>query len=83
MKTIPFQLELRPEIREVLGNADYKKFDEELRRIDELIILSGLEQDFVERSVRRYIERAKSEGLKVKKGHVCQRQFETPQNLTM
>ena len=43
---IPFQPPLQPALPTVEGNVDYRRFRDELGRIDE-ILRSGLEQDFV------------------------------------
>jgi hypothetical protein len=72
MEIIPFQLNFRPEVRTVLGNVDYLKFEAELRRMDEIITLSGVEKDFLARSVRQYKARAAAEDLAVKTGHLAQ-----------
>ena len=71
MKTIPFQQDLRPEVRTVFGNVDYLKFEKELRRIDSLINSSEIERVFVERSVARYKAEALADGIAVKKGHLA------------
>ena len=44
---LAFQNELCPELPPVASNKDFREMDELLTRIDELIILSGLEQKFV------------------------------------
>lgn len=71
MKTIPFQQDLRPEVRTVFGNVDYLKFEKELRRIDALINSSGIERVFVERSVAKYKAEALADGIAVRKGHLA------------
>src|SRR5690349_24735105 len=43
---IPFQPSLRPALPTVEGNVDYRKFRDELSRIDQ-ILCAGLEQTFV------------------------------------
>ena len=42
------QLALRPELPVIIGNIDYKNFKELLIEIDELLIKSGIEENFVE-----------------------------------
>jgi IS5 family transposase len=76
MKTIPLQLAFRPAVRTVIGNVDYTRFEGELKRIDELLTLSGVERDFVERSVRQYEALAAADGVKVRDGHIrqCEKQ---------
>jgi len=52
-KTLPFQSELRPALPTVIGNVDYQKFEKELKRMDEVLILSGVEERFVESCVAK------------------------------
>ncbi|MBE7500042.1 MAG: transposase [Verrucomicrobiales bacterium] len=54
---IPLQGELRPVLPTVRGNVDYQRFEAELRRIDELLRLSGVEALFVERSLAGWLAR--------------------------
>lgn len=54
MKIIPLQLTFRPALRTVIGNVDYTRFEQELKRIDELLVRSGTEEDFVWRSVEQF-----------------------------
>lgn len=51
---LPFQTVLRPVLPTVLGNIDYSRFEEQLRRIDQLLVLSGVEKSFIEQSLLRY-----------------------------
>lgn len=51
---LPFQPALSPALPTVLGNVDYQEFERQLRRIDQLLIASGLEKSFVEQSLARY-----------------------------
>jgi hypothetical protein len=44
---LAFQNELCPELPPVVSNSDFREMDELLTRIDELIVLSGLEEKFV------------------------------------
>ena len=74
MKTMPFQLPFRPEVRTVRGNVDYTKFEKELHRMDELLVSSGVEMDFIERSVRQYRARAAGAGVGVRNGHIKRHQ---------
>lgn len=50
---IPFQPFLRPQLRTVLGNVDYLQFEGTLRRIDEMLIKSGVELFFVKECNKR------------------------------
>ena len=56
MKHIPFQLELVPDLPNIVGNKDYKDFRKLLERIEELLIFSGIEdlavQSFIESHLR-------------------------------
>ena len=51
---LPFQPTLCPALPVVLGNGDYQDFEERLRRMDQLLIASGVEQSFVEQSLARF-----------------------------
>jgi IS5 family transposase len=51
---LPFQPVLRPALPLVLGNVDYQDFERQLRRIDQLLLASGVEKSFVEQSLERY-----------------------------
>ena len=55
-KILPFQSELRPALPTVIGNVDYQKFEKELKRMDEVLILSGVEERFVESCVAKWLE---------------------------
>ena len=56
MEKLPHQLRFRPVLPEVIGNVDYKREKDLLIRIDELLILSGLEQQFVETSLEQWLQ---------------------------
>jgi hypothetical protein len=51
---IPFPLELRPHLPTIVGNVDYLTLRRRLEQIDALLIASGVERDFVERSLERW-----------------------------
>jgi hypothetical protein len=51
---LPFQPTLSPALPVVLGNVDYREFERQLRRMDELLRASGVEKSFVEQSLLRY-----------------------------
>lgn len=51
---LPFQPTLSPALPTVLGNVDYQEFERQLRRLDQLVRLSGLEKSFVEQCLARY-----------------------------
>jgi hypothetical protein len=66
MRIIPYQPELSTPLPVVQGNVDYLNFEETLKRIDELLYLSGIESRFVEGRVEEYlndaVEEARSKG---------------------
>lgn len=49
-KIIPFQRSLRPALPTVLGNVDYREFESLLKRIDQLLLESGVERLFIGKS---------------------------------
>jgi hypothetical protein len=51
---LPCQPTLCPALPVVLGNVDYRDFEQQLRRIDQLLRASGVEKSFVEQSLARY-----------------------------
>lgn len=51
------QPELRPALPTVRGNVDYQRFEVELKRIDEVLRLSGVQELFVERSLEHWLAR--------------------------
>ena len=51
---LPFQPVLSPALPVVLGNVDYQEFERQLRRIGQLLLLSGVEKSFVGQSLARY-----------------------------
>jgi len=53
-RILPFQPTLCPALPVVLGNVDYREFERQLRRIDQLLLASGVEKRFVEQSLARY-----------------------------
>jgi hypothetical protein len=57
-RIIAFQTELRPALPLVRGNVDYLRFEVELKRIDELLRLSGVEELFVERGLEHWLGQA-------------------------
>src|SRR5947209_6840221 len=54
---IPFPLPLTPPLRTIEGNVDYRKLRDELQRIDQLLIQSGLEQKFIRLSLEGWLTR--------------------------
>ena len=53
---IPFPTELRPRLPTIVGNVDYLTVRQRLEQIDELLRISGVEQQFVERALQRWLE---------------------------
>lgn len=51
---LPFQPTLCPALPVVLGNGDYRDFEVQLRRIDQLLLASGVEKSFVEQCLARF-----------------------------
>lgn len=58
MDFIPEQRELRRELPVVVGNVDYREFEERLERMDELLRDSGLERKFVEQQLAAWVRGA-------------------------
>lgn len=72
METISCQPELSPALRVVVGNVDYSEFRETLERIDQLLVVSGIEADFArshmeayERDVAAYAKRMGEQPRKI------------------
>ena len=74
MSLLPLQTEIRPVIKAVHGNVDYQRFREQLERINELLHYSGVEAEFVRRSVIRYEAEAAAVGSKLKRGNIVRHQ---------
>ena len=70
MEIIPLQLNFRPAVRTVAGNVDYTRFERELKRIDELLRLSGAEEKFVRRSVEQYQWRKATAEKQIRPGDI-------------
>ncbi len=51
---IPFELHLQPALPTVVGNIDYHQLRRQFQRIDELLIHSGLETQFVQECLERW-----------------------------
>lgn len=68
MQIISLQEPLRPAVPTVLGNVDYQRFSAELSRIDELLIRSGVEDAFVEKSLTKYVARGAKAGVQARPG---------------
>lgn len=51
---IPFPQELRPRLPVIVGNVDYRTLQERLEQIDAILRDSGVEREFVERSLKQW-----------------------------
>ena len=66
---LPFQPTLCPALPVILGNGDYQDFEERLRRMDQLLIVSGVEQSFVTQSLARYDQQFPNATTKSRQRH--------------
>jgi len=66
---LPFQPTLCPALPTVLGNVDYREFERQLRRIDQLLFLSGVEKSFVAQSLSRYDQQFPAAKTKARHRH--------------
>ena len=66
---LPFQPALCPALPVVLGNVDYRDFERQLRRIDQLLLLGGVEKSFVEQSLARYDQQFPAAPTKARQRH--------------
>lgn len=66
---LPFQPTLSPALPVVLGNVDYRDFERQLRRIDQLLLASGVETNFVEQSLARYDQQFPAAKTKARQRH--------------
>jgi hypothetical protein len=66
---LPFQPTLCPALPVVLGNGDYRDFEVQLRRIDQLLLASGVEKSFVEQCLARYDQQFPAAKTKVRARH--------------
>ena len=60
MEIISYQPELSPALRVVVGNVDYSEFRETLSRIDQLLMVSGIESEFVRSRMEAYENEAEA-----------------------
>ena len=51
---IPFPTDLRPALPTIVGNVDYLELRDRLERIDEILLVTGLETLFVEQSLQEW-----------------------------
>jgi hypothetical protein len=53
---LPFPEELRPRLPTIVGNVDYHTLRQRLQQIDTLLRQSGVERDFIQRSLVRWMK---------------------------
>ena len=61
------QLEFRPRLPVVVGNADYRQYEERLLRMDELLRQSGLVDDCIERCTAQWLQQLKTQAARAEK----------------
>jgi hypothetical protein len=66
MKRVAEEQEIRRELPVVIGNVDYQEFRGRLEEVDRLLRESGLENEFVERGLRRQEEEGQREAQEKK-----------------
>ena len=54
---LPFQPELRPVLPTIEGNVDYLEFRSQLERMNEILVMSGVEARFVAHSLKQWLGR--------------------------
>jgi len=58
MRIVSYQPELSPALRVVVGNVDYSEFRKILERIEQLLVVSGIEAEFVRSHMEAYTKDA-------------------------
>jgi hypothetical protein len=71
---VPFQLPIRPALPTVYGNVDYRRFQEQLERMDEMLVKSGVERLFVEQSLEAFKRRGKEIGAEASEKEIVKHQ---------
>jgi IS5 family transposase len=66
---IPFQLPLPPVLPTIEGNVDYREFRDQLLRIQELLLTSGLETQLLETDLQRWRARRQHVSPKAQQNH--------------
>lgn len=66
---IPFQPALPQALPTIEGNVDYRDFRDQLVRIDELLILSGLETQLLETDLERWLQQHPRVGARAQQNH--------------
>jgi hypothetical protein len=60
---VPQQEPLRPVLPTVFGSVDYRRYESELKRMDQIILRSGIESLFVTLSMERFEAKALEDGV--------------------
>lgn len=66
---IPFQPPLPQVLPTIEGNVDYREFRDQLLRIESLLLASGLETQFLEKDLHRWLGRRKKVSAKAQQNH--------------
>jgi hypothetical protein len=66
---IPFPLPLTPILPTIEGNVDYREFRDQLLRISHLLIQSGLETQFLEADLKRWLADHPKVNAKAQQNH--------------
>jgi hypothetical protein len=66
---IPFQLPLPPVLPTIEGNVDYRNFRDQLLRMDQLLVGSGLEDQFIEAQLKQWLQKNKNISPKAQQRH--------------
>jgi hypothetical protein len=74
IKKIPEQLVLRPELPVIIQNKDYHDYKNTLIRIDEILVISGIEENFVDMQLMKCgYENSKDEKAQAEFQKLCRR----------
>src|SRR5688572_10188354 len=63
---LPLQQPLQPPLPTIEGNVDYQRLRAQLLRIDQLLIQSGTEEQFIATSLQAWKSRCKSKSISAK-----------------
>jgi IS5 family transposase len=66
---IPFELPLPQTLPPIEGNVDYREFRDQLLRLDELLVQSGLETQLLEADTQRWLARRKRLSARAQQNH--------------
>jgi hypothetical protein len=66
---IPFQPALPQVLPTIEGNVDYRELRDQLLRIQNLLLTSGLETQFLEKDLRRWLDRRENVSAKAQQNH--------------